>query len=85
MQQNIIDFSTHTHVEKLADGGSTVSPGEMLCGPQTVFLLDSVSTGLDSSTTFDIMNTLKVSATCLCSFFVFLGLETLLAVSVSWH
>lgn len=41
----------------------------MLCGPQTVFLLDSVSTGLDSSTTFDIMNTLKVSATCFCSFF----------------
>lgn len=36
----------------------------MLCGPQTVFLLDSIiSTGLDSSTTFDIMNTLKVSAT----------------------
>ncbi|CAN0462488.1 unnamed protein product, partial [Hapterophycus canaliculatus] len=33
----------------------------MLCGPQPVFLLDSVSTGLDSSTTFDIMNTLKVS------------------------
>lgn len=32
----------------------------MLCGPQTVFLLDSVSTGLDSSTTYDIMNTLKV-------------------------
>ncbi|CAM9749661.1 unnamed protein product, partial [Ectocarpus fasciculatus] len=31
----------------------------MLCGPQTVFLLDSISTGLDSSTTFDIMNTLK--------------------------
>eukprot|EP00752_Nemacystus_decipiens_P004290 g3919.t1 len=36
-----------------------VTLGEMLCGPQTVFLLDSVSTGLDSSTTFDIMNTLK--------------------------
>lgn len=37
-----------------------VTLGEMICGPQTVFLLDSVSTGLDSSTTFDIMNTLKV-------------------------
>ncbi|CBN79954.1 pleiotropic drug resistance transporter [Ectocarpus siliculosus] len=36
-----------------------VTLGEMLCGPQTVFLLDSISTGLDSSTTFDIMNTLK--------------------------
>ncbi|CAN0241828.1 unnamed protein product [Ectocarpus sp. 13 AM-2016] len=33
--------------------------GEMLCGPQTVGLLDSISTGLDSSTTFDIMKTLK--------------------------
>ncbi|CAN0245089.1 unnamed protein product, partial [Scytosiphon promiscuus] len=31
----------------------------MLCGPQTVLLLDSISTGLDSSTTFDIMKTLK--------------------------
>ncbi|CAN0260174.1 unnamed protein product [Hapterophycus canaliculatus] len=39
-----------------------LAPGEMLCGPQTVFLLDSVSTGLDSSTTFDIMNTLKSAA-----------------------
>ncbi|CAM9790102.1 unnamed protein product, partial [Ectocarpus sp. 12 AP-2014] len=36
-----------------------VTLGEMLCGPQTVGLLDSISTGLDSSTTFDIMNTLK--------------------------
>eukprot|EP00903_Cladosiphon_okamuranus_P018818 g17309.t1 len=36
-----------------------VTLGEMICGPQTVFLLDSVSTGLDSSTTFDIMATLK--------------------------
>ncbi|CAM9674100.1 unnamed protein product, partial [Scytosiphon promiscuus] len=36
-----------------------VTLGEMLCGPQTVFLLDSISTGLDSSTTFDIMKTLK--------------------------
>lgn len=33
----------------------------MLCGPQSVFLLDSVSTGLDSSTTFDIMSTIKVN------------------------
>lgn len=40
-----------------------VTLGEMMCGPQTVFLLDSVSTGLDSSTTFDIMSTLKV---CMC-------------------
>ncbi|CAM9216772.1 unnamed protein product, partial [Hapterophycus canaliculatus] len=39
-----------------------VTLGEMLCGPQTVFLLDSISTGLDSSTTFDIMNTLKSAA-----------------------
>lgn len=50
-----------------------VTLGEMICGPQTVFLLDSVSTGLDSSTTFDIMNTLKVLyQQLLCSFcFVF--------------
>ena len=38
----------------------------MLCGPQTVFLLDSISTGLDSSTTFDIMNTLKVRGVVVC-------------------
>lgn len=31
----------------------------MLCGPQTAFLMDSISTGLDASTTFDIMQTLK--------------------------
>lgn len=42
----------------------------MICGPQTVFLLDSVSTGLDSSTTFDIMNTLKVQLPgCCCRTF----------------
>ena len=46
-----------------------VTLGEMICGPQTVFLLDSVSTGLDSSTTFDIMNTLKVR--CDRLFFLF--------------
>ena len=32
----------------------------MVCGPQAAFLMDSVSTGLDTSTTFDIMKTLKV-------------------------
>lgn len=36
-------------------------PGEMLCGPQSVFLMDSISTGLDSSTTFNITQTLKAS------------------------
>ncbi|CBJ30624.1 conserved unknown protein [Ectocarpus siliculosus] len=39
-----------------------VTMGEMICGPQAVFLLDSISTGLDSSTTFDIMTSLKSSA-----------------------
>lgn len=37
----------------------------MICGPQSVFLLDSISTGLDSSTTFDIMTTLKVTTPAL--------------------
>ncbi|CAM9251648.1 unnamed protein product, partial [Laminaria digitata] len=36
-----------------------VTLGEMLCGPQAAFLMDSISTGLDTSTTFDIMQTLK--------------------------
>jgi len=40
---------------------STPCTGEMLCGPHTVLLMDSISTGLDSSTTFDIMQTLKVN------------------------
>ncbi|CAM9975163.1 unnamed protein product [Scytosiphon promiscuus] len=44
-----------------------VTLGEMLCGPQSVFLLDSVSTGLDSSTTFDIMNTLKAASRSFCT------------------
>ena len=39
-----------------------VTLGEMLCGSQDVFLLDSISTGLDSSTTFDIVETLKKAA-----------------------
>lgn len=32
----------------------------MLCGPHATFLMDSISTGLDASTTFDIMTALKV-------------------------
>eukprot|EP00904_Undaria_pinnatifida_P014208 jgi/Undpi1/9918/HiC_scaffold_28.g12372.m1 len=39
-----------------------VTMGEMVCGPQAAFLMDSVSTGLDTSTTFDIMKTLKSSS-----------------------
>ncbi|CAM9164398.1 unnamed protein product [Ectocarpus sp. 13 AM-2016] len=39
-----------------------VTMGEMICGPQAMFLLDSISTGLDSSTTFDIMTSLKSTA-----------------------
>ncbi|CAN0420741.1 unnamed protein product, partial [Scytosiphon promiscuus] len=32
----------------------------MLCGPHAALLMDSISTGLDTSTTFDIMLTLRV-------------------------
>jgi ABC-type multidrug transport system ATPase subunit len=39
-----------------------VTLGEMLCGSQDVFLMDSISNGLDSSTTFDITDTLKKAA-----------------------
>jgi ABC-type multidrug transport system ATPase subunit len=39
-----------------------VTLGEMLCGSQDVFLMDSISNGLDSSTTFDIIDTLKKAA-----------------------
>ncbi|CAM9133895.1 unnamed protein product [Choristocarpus tenellus] len=37
-----------------------VTTGEMLCGPQSCFLLDSISTGLDASTTFDIIFALRL-------------------------
>ncbi|CAM9737972.1 unnamed protein product [Ascophyllum nodosum] len=39
-----------------------VTFGEMLCGPHVAYLMDSISTGLDASTTFDIMTALKASA-----------------------
>ena len=35
------------------------SAGEMVVGPAKVLLMDSISTGLDSSTTFLIVNCLK--------------------------
>ncbi|KAL6633629.1 hypothetical protein ACP70R_026300 [Stipagrostis hirtigluma subsp. patula] len=35
--------------------------GEMLVGPAKVFLMDEISTGLDSSTTYQIINTIKHS------------------------
>ena len=43
--------------------------GEMICGPQAAFLMDSISTGLDTSTTFDIMQTLKVTRRLLLVYF----------------
>uniref|UniRef100_A0A2N9EB47 ABC transporter domain-containing protein n=1 Tax=Fagus sylvatica TaxID=28930 RepID=A0A2N9EB47_FAGSY len=36
-----------------------VTTGEMLVGPSKVLLMDEISTGLDSSTTFQIMNSIK--------------------------
>ncbi|KAM4100329.1 hypothetical protein ACB094_05G060000 [Castanea mollissima] len=36
-----------------------VTTGEMLVGPAKAFFMDEISTGLDSSTTFQIVNTLK--------------------------
>uniref|UniRef100_A0A7N2LNM7 ABC transporter family G domain-containing protein n=1 Tax=Quercus lobata TaxID=97700 RepID=A0A7N2LNM7_QUELO len=36
-----------------------VTTGEMLVGPAKVLFMDEISTGLDSSTTFQIVNTLK--------------------------
>eukprot|EP00611_Tribonema_gayanum_P003869 TRINITY_DN130_c1_g1_i1.p1 TRINITY_DN130_c1_g1~~TRINITY_DN130_c1_g1_i1.p1 ORF type:complete len:1263 (+),score=431.44 TRINITY_DN130_c1_g1_i1:191-3979(+) len=36
--------------------------GEMLAGSQDIFLMDSISNGLDSSTTFDILSTLKTAS-----------------------
>ncbi|KAL3726504.1 hypothetical protein ACJRO7_031406 [Eucalyptus globulus] len=36
-----------------------VTTGEMLVGPAEVFLMDEISTGLDSSTTYQIVNSLK--------------------------
>ncbi|KAF5741706.1 pleiotropic drug resistance protein 1-like [Tripterygium wilfordii] len=36
-----------------------VTTGEMLVGPANVLLMDEISTGLDSSTTFQIVNSLK--------------------------
>ncbi|XP_061343431.1 pleiotropic drug resistance protein 1-like isoform X2 [Gastrolobium bilobum] len=36
-----------------------VTTGEMLVGPAKVFFMDEISTGLDSSTTFQIVNSLK--------------------------
>ncbi|CAM9753538.1 unnamed protein product [Chrysoparadoxa australica] len=39
-----------------------VTCGEMLLGPQDINLLDSVSTGLDSSTTLDLVSTFKVAS-----------------------
>ena len=38
---------------------STVNAGEMLVGPAKTLFLDEVSTGLDSSTTFQIMRSLR--------------------------
>ncbi|XVE88987.1 hypothetical protein DITRI_Ditri19aG0113900 [Diplodiscus trichospermus] len=38
-----------------------VTTGEMLVGPAKVLLMDEISTGLDSSTTFQIVNSLKQS------------------------
>ncbi|XP_071717159.1 pleiotropic drug resistance protein 1-like [Rutidosis leptorrhynchoides] len=36
-----------------------VTTGEMIVGPSTVLLMDEISTGLDSSTTYQIVNSLK--------------------------
>ncbi|XP_027181407.1 pleiotropic drug resistance protein 1-like isoform X2 [Coffea eugenioides] len=38
-----------------------VTTGEMMVGPARVFLMDEISTGLDSSTTFQIVNSIKHS------------------------
>lgn len=38
-----------------------VTTGEMMVGPSKVFLMDEISTGLDSSTTFQIVNSIKQS------------------------
>ncbi|KAI5669463.1 hypothetical protein M9H77_19316 [Catharanthus roseus] len=38
-----------------------VTTGEMMVGPSRVFLMDEISTGLDSSTTFQIVNSIKHS------------------------
>ncbi|KAJ3704201.1 hypothetical protein LUZ61_007906 [Rhynchospora tenuis] len=38
-----------------------VTTGEMLVGPSRVFLMDEISNGLDSSTTYQIVNTLRQS------------------------
>ena len=37
-----------------------LSAGEMIVGPKRVLFLDEISTGLDSSTTFDIVKYLRV-------------------------
>lgn len=38
-----------------------VTTGEMMVGPSRVLLMDEISTGLDSSTTFQIVNSIKQS------------------------
>ncbi|KAJ7972576.1 Pleiotropic drug resistance ABC transporter [Quillaja saponaria] len=43
----------------LGDKGKRVTAGEMLVGPAKALFMDEISTGLDSSTTFQIVNSLK--------------------------
>ncbi|CAL5359018.1 unnamed protein product [Camellia sinensis] len=38
-----------------------VTTGEMLVGPARVLFMDKISTGLDSSTTYQIVNSIKQS------------------------
>ncbi|KAL6633626.1 hypothetical protein ACP70R_026297 [Stipagrostis hirtigluma subsp. patula] len=48
-------------LETCADTMERLTIGEMLVGPAKVFLMDEISTGLDSSTTYQIINTIKHS------------------------
>jgi len=41
------------------DKKKRVTTGEMIVGPSNVLLMDEISTGLDSSTTFQIVNSLR--------------------------
>jgi ABC-type multidrug transport system ATPase subunit len=41
---------------------SCLGPGEMIVGPTQALFMDEISTGLDSSTTFSIVNSLRQSA-----------------------
>jgi len=39
----------------------SINPGEMLVGPSKALFMDEISTGLDSSTTYQIVNSLRQS------------------------